>query len=409
MKLLFKLAWRNIWRNSRRSIITLAAVTFAALLAIGMRGIQLGTYALNYKTSIEMFAGYLQIQRKGFQDNPTITKSFRYDSKLRNELNSIKDLPANSPRIYADGLVSYKDVSLGAAVFGIIPDDEKKVTTLMDKVRDGRFFTSDTSNEIVIGSTLLENLGAKIGDKIVILSQGFDGSLGNMKLKIVGTVKLGVKQFDAMAVFMGLHTAQTLLGMRNRVNVIAFNAPGLDAVGAVKNKLSSVITEPDLTVLTWEKVMPELREAIEFDNVSGIFFLGVLIVIVAFGILNTVLMSVTERFREFGVVLSIGMPQKNLVKLVYIETIMITLMGIVLGNLLAWGVNYYIVLHPIILGGNYSQIYEQYGWVPRMESSLDPSIFFNVSISILIIAVISTIYPAYKVFVLEPLKGIRHT
>jgi len=127
VKLLLLLAWRNVWRNKRRSFITLSAVAFAALMAIAMRGIQLGTYALNYKTIIETFPGYIQIQKIGYKKNPSLNKAFVYSENLETKLISMHGVTGSSPRINADGLVSFGDVSLGAAVFGIIPEKEKNV------------------------------------------------------------------------------------------------------------------------------------------------------------------------------------------------------------------------------------------------------------------------------------------
>jgi len=132
-------------------------------------------------------------------------------------------------------------------------------------------------------------------------------------------------------------------------------------------------------------------------------------VIVAFGILNTVLMSVTERFNEFGISLSIGMPQLKLVYLVLIETVFLTLLGIALGNIIGWGINYYILLNPIQVGSEIGKIYEEYGFLPVIESSLNITIFIYTSISVLIISLVSCLYPVYKVYKLEPLKGIRYT
>ena len=409
MKLLLKLAWRNIWRNKRRSILTLAAVIFAVLMAIGMRGIQLGTYDLNIKTAVELFSGYLQVQVKGYNDTPKLSSSFTEDNDLASALKNTKDIQAYSSRIYADGLISFKDNSRGVAIFGIEPNKEKKVTTFLENVDEGKFFDSDTSNEIVVGSQLLENLNAKVGDFIVLLAQGFDGSLGNQKFKIVGTVRLGVQELEATVVFMGLKTAQSLLAMKNKVNVIAIKASDLSKLKEIETNLSSQIKNKGLVVLPWNEVNPELQQAIQLDNVSGILFLGILIVIVAFGILNTVLMSVTERFREFGVVLSIGMPQKKLTYLVYIETMFIAVIGLIFGNLLGYFVNYYLMLHPIVFGGEIKRLYELYHFLPELRSSLRVSIFIYVSLSIIGISVISCLYPAYKVYKLEPLKGIRQT
>ena len=409
MRLLLKLAWRNIWRNKRRSILTLAAVTFAVLMAIGMRGIQLGTYALNIKTAVELFSGYLQVQTKGYNETPKLSLCFREDKNIKSAIESTKGIQSYSSRVYADGLISFKDNSRGVAIFGIQPDKEKEVTTFVENIDTGKFFTSDSSDEIVVGSQLLKNLNAKIGDEVVLLAQGFDGSLGNQKFKIVGTVRLGVQEMEATVVFMGLKSAQSLLALGNKVNVIAIKANDLNNLNEIKNNLSTKLLNKNLAVLSWNKVNPELQQAIQLDNVSGILFLGILIVIVAFGILNTVLMSVTERFREFGVVLSIGMPQKKLTYLVYIETMFIALIGLLFGNLLGYFVNYYLILHPIVFGGELKKLYELYHFLPELRSSLQISIFVYVSFSIIGISILSCLYPAYRVFKLEPLKGIRQT
>jgi len=409
VKLLIKLAWRNIWRNKRRSILTLAAVIFAVFMAIGMRGIQLGTYALNIKTAVELFSGYLQVQAKGYNDTPKLSLCFAEDKNIISALKNTEGIQSYSSRIYADGLISFKDNSRGVSIFGIEPDQEKKVTTFVENIDKGKFFDSDSSNEIVVGTQLLENLNAKIGDEIVLLAQGYDGSLGNQKYKIVGTVRLGAKELESTVVFMGLKTAQSLLAMGNKVNVIAIKTSDLNSLNEIESNLASKIKNRELTVLPWNKVNPELQQAIQLDNVSGILFLGILIVIVAFGILNTVLMSVTERFREFGVVLSIGMPQKKLTYLVYIETLFIAVIGLIFGNLLGYIVNYYLILHPIVFGGELKNLYELYHFLPELRSSLQVSIFVYVSLSIIGISLLSCLYPAYKVYKLEPLKGIRQT
>ena len=214
---------------------------------------------------------------------------------------------------------------------------------------------------------------------------------------------------EATVVFMGLKSAQSLLALGNKVNVIAIKANDLNNLNEIKNSLNTKLPNKNLTVLPWNQVNPELQQAIQLDNISGILFLGILIVIVAFGILNTVLMSVTERFREFGVILSIGMPQKKLTYLVYIETLFIALIGLLFGNLLGYFVNYYLILHPIVFGGELKKLYELYHFLPELRSSLQISIFIYVSFSIIGISILSCLYPAYRVYKLEPLKGIRQT
>jgi ABC-type lipoprotein release transport system permease subunit len=409
VKLLLKLAWRNIWRNKRRSLLTFFAIAFAALAAIAMRGIQNGTFNLNIKNSVELFSGYIQIQKKGYLDNPTLNSSFNINSNIASLLKNTDGVLSYSPRVYSDGLICFKNNSSGVSVMGIEPAMEKNVTTFVQNIDRGKFFDSDSSNEIVVGSKLMDNLGANIGDEIILLSQGYEGTLGNQKFKIAGTVRFGSPDLESAVVFMGIKSAQSLLGLGTRVSVIAIKVQDFERLEKIKNSLSNKVNNPVLSVLLWNEVNPEMQQQINLSNIRGILFNGILIVIVAFGILNTVLMSVTERFREFGVILSIGMPQVKLSYLVYIETFLITILGLFFGNLLGFGVNYYFVVHPIVFGGELKKLYEMYHFLPLAQSSVQLSIFLNVSLSIIIISLLACIYPAYKVYKLEPLKGIRHT
>ncbi|KAB2847188.1 MAG: ABC transporter permease [Melioribacteraceae bacterium] len=409
MKLLLKLAWRNIWRNKRRSILTLCAIIFATFASVAMRGMQIGTYELNISNAVNMFSGYIQIQKNGYRQNPSINKNFKYNNEIEEKINSVPGILGYAPRVYADGLISFKDNSLGAAVFGVDPQKEKSTTKFLDRVKEGKFFESHDTYEIVLGTKLMENLKAKIGDEIVILSQGYDGSLGNLKFKIIGTVKMGMQEFDASTAFIGLETAQELVAMYGRIHAIAIKADDITNVENIQNVLTQKLNDGNLAVLSWEEVMSDFKQSIELDNVSGIFMLLILITIVAFGILNTVLMSVTERFNEFGVTLSIGMPQMKLVSLVFIETFFLTLIGIVIGDIIGWFINYILILNPVEFGGELGKIYEEYGFLPRMESTNTISIFINTTLTILLVSMLSSIYPAYKTYKLEPLKGIRYT
>ncbi|MBU2491485.1 MAG: ABC transporter permease [Bacteroidetes bacterium] len=409
MRLLIKLAWRNIWRNKRRSLLTLCAIVFATFASVAMRGMQIGTYELNISNAVNMFSGYLQLQKKGYQQNPSLNKNFKYTNNIKEKLESDENVISFAPRVYADGLISYKDNSLGAAIFGIDPQKEKTTATFINRINDGRFFTTTDSYEIVLGTKLMQNLKAGIGDDIVILAQGFDGSLGNLKFKIVGTVKMGMQEFDASTAFIGLETAQELVAMYGRIHALAIKVNDISLVEPVKTELVEKIDDPDLVLLSWDEIMSDFKQSIELDNVSGIFMLLILIVIVAFGILNTVLMSVTERFNEFGIILSIGMPQIKLVSLVFIETLFLTMIGVIIGDVIGWFINYMLILNPIEFGGELGRIYEEYGFLPRMESTNTISIFINTTLTIVIVSLLSSLYPAYRTYKLEPLKGIRYT
>jgi ABC-type lipoprotein release transport system permease subunit len=409
VRLIAKIAWRNLGRNRRRSVITVLAVAFAALFAIAMRGVQLGTYEENISFALRLFPGSAQVQAPGFLENPTLHRSFIPDGRTVRAIREAGGVEGYAPRVIADGLVSYRGNSLGAALFGIDPARERGVTTIASRVSAGDFLRSDSSDDVVVGYKLLENLKAAVGDRIVILSQGYDGTTGNRRFTIAGTVKTGSGEFDRMAVFLGLRTLQDLLGMGGRVQVIALSIRDVDRAGEAAAALNASLDTARTVAIPWQKVVPDLEQSIDLDNISGMVFLGILIVVVAFGILNTVLMSVTERFREFGVLLALGMPQGKLAWVVFLETMMITLAGLAIGNVLAFGVNWYLMVHPVEFGGDYAAMMEEYGFLPLMRSSLRAGSFFNTTVAVLAISVLSTVYPLYRTYRLEPLKGIRYT
>lgn len=410
MKLILKLAWRSIWRNWRRSLITILAVFFATLLSIAMRGMQIGIYEVNIKNAVEMFSGYLQVQRNGFQDNQTLSRSFKDSDEIKNALKANDHVTGFSPRIYANGLIGRnKGNSFGAAIFGVDPVQELRVSKLHEKIKDGKFLNKDSIYQVVVGYKLLKNLDLEIGDEVVILSSGFDGSTGNYKYRIVGTSRFGNTEMDAMSIFMRLDAAKELLTMNDRYSVYTVSIDDMKNLQETQNELKSAIKDTSLTVLNWEEIMPSLKQSIEFDNVSGIVYLGFLVIIVAFGILNTVVMSITERFREFGVMLALGTKNIKLTIIVFFETIFMTLIGVLAGNIVGYILNYCMMKNPIDLSGDMAEMYEQFGFLPQLHSTVAPEIFISTSISIFVIALLVYIYPAYRLSKLEALKGIRYT
>ncbi len=408
MNLIFKLAWRNIWRNWRRSLFTIAAVTFAVILSVVMRSMQKGTYKANIKTTVELFSGYLQVQKEGFMDSPSLSKSFKVTPGLNNILKNNPLVKSYSKRITSNGLVGFKHNSVGAIIFGLNPEVELKVTKINERVNEGRFISSDNIYDITVGYKMLKNIGANIGDTVVILTSGFDGSMGNAKFRIAGTMKMGQQEFDGMAVFMHIDAASRLMAMHGRVSYLAIALNKLSDIPQAQQSISSKLPA-GLIVLSWDEFLPSLKQQIELDNHTGILYLGILVMVVAFGILNTLLMSISERYKEFGIMLALGTSQKILVKIVLLETVFILLMGEIIGNVIAWGVNYYFYLNPIILTGDMVEMYEEYGFIPALYFTMDAEVFINSSVIILIVGLITFLYPAYRLFKLEALKGIRYT
>ncbi|MCU0412656.1 MAG: ABC transporter permease, partial [Bacteroidetes bacterium] len=260
MKLLLKLAWRNIWRNRRRSILTILAVIFASFLSLLQRGLATGTWEVNVRNTVEMVAGYLQVQRTGYQDNPSLTKSLAYPATLRSILQQTDGVSGFAPRIQGDGLVSFRDRSSGVLLMGLDPEAEQRVSRFHRRVIEGRYLSTGAQDEVVVGTTLLTNLGARVGDTIVVLAQGYDGVLGNLKFRVVGSIRMGVQSFDAGTILMTVGAAQELLAMEGRVSVVAISIDDLNELEEVRTRLQGGIDSAPIgqtSVLTWDEVMPD--------------------------------------------------------------------------------------------------------------------------------------------------------
>jgi len=404
-----KLAWRNIWRNWRRSVLTILAIFFAALLSVVSRSAQLGTYAVNIKHTIEMFTGYFQIQNQGYLDNPKLTNSFRLTPQLKELLDSNKNIKSYSERISGSGLISYKQNTIGVFLLGISTEQEARTTKIKGRIKSGTFLDINKSNGIIVGRDLIKNLKAKLGDTIVVLAPGADGTMGNMKFVILGTYSLGSSDFDANSAMINLKTADTLLSMYGKMHIIAVKLKDPNDISSTVDYINSNTSDKKIVAIPWEKVLPELKQSIELDNVSGLIMYFLLMVVVAFGILNTVLMSINERYKEFGIMLALGVKNTRLLQIVFLEVLFLILLGIITGNAVALSINYYLYNNPIYVSGDFAELYEMFGFLPAYYFSLEPGLYINISLSIVVISLLSFIYPAYKIIKLEPLKGIRYT
>ncbi len=391
----------------------MSSVVFAITLSIVQRGMQYGTYAETIKTAVRASTGYLQVQKVGYNKSPTIQKSFALSPALRKMIDEAPGVNGSSPRIETDALLSYRDQSLGVLITGIAQKTEGTVTDFPEKVSSGRFLSEDTTGSsvpgIVVGDKLLRNLGARVGDSVVVLAQGVDGVLGNMFIRIVGTFRTGSEEFDRVGAFMNISDLQTFLGMEGRINAIAISVADPDEVQIVAGHLNRMLKPMGLVAHPWQDLLPQLKQMIELDNSSGVLYIIILLFVVGFGIMNTVLMSVTERFREYGVMLSLGMSQERLVTAVAMEIFFLLVMGFIAGNGIGAAVNAYWLRHPILLGGDLASLYQEYGFAPVLISSLSFRIFVDSTLTILGISIVASVYPLWRVLTLEPLKGIRYT
>ena len=404
-----KMAWRNIWRNPRRSILTMLAVAFACLLLIFMLSWQFGSYETMINSTVKIQTGHIQVQALEFREKNDIRLAVQDPAAIIRILKKTAGINAYTLRSKTFSLISSKNRTCGAMVIGIDPVREGRMSPLKKLVRKGRYFSSDDSNQAIIGSLLAKNLRVNIGDELIILGQGFDGSVAASMVKVKGIFNSGQDDFDRGLVHIPLKFFEAVYAMRGAVHEVVVTANSLKEVAEIKKKvaagLASAGLKTKLVVLDWKQLMPGLIEAIKMDLVSGLIFYVILIVVVAFSILNTFLMAIFERTREFGILMALGISAGKLTRLLLLESMTMTLLGVFIGAIAGSLITSYFQAHGIVIPGS-TELLRQYGLPERMHprlSLLSASIGAGI---VLLITSLTALYPALKVRRLRPLEAM---
>jgi ABC-type lipoprotein release transport system permease subunit len=409
MSIEIKMAWRNIWRNSRRSVLTILAIVFATMLLVFMLSFQFGSYDTMINTAVKIHTGHVQVQAEGYRDKMDIRLVVPNPGAVDDVIKDIPGIEAYTSRANAFSLVSSSDRTYGVLLTGIDPEREAKVSTLKKLVQRGEYLAQEDTDMALVGELLARNLKVDIGDELVALGQGRDGSVAASVLKVKGIFSSGEDKFDRNSVQMPLGYFQDVFSMRGAVHEMVVLGRSLEDVKKIKKELGagvrSIDNDGNLVVLDWVELMPGIVQSIKLDLVSGLIMYVILIVVVAFSILNTFLMAIFERTREFGVLMAIGMTPGRLMKSLFLESATITLIGIILGIISGGMITWYYQVHGILISGA-SELLSQYGLPERMYPQLS---VLSVSIGagiVLIITILTAIYPVLKVRRLRPVEAM---
>jgi putative ABC transport system permease protein len=404
-----KMAWRNIWRNPRRSILTISAIAFASLLLVFMLSWQFGSYETMIDAVVKVHTGHLQVQARDYNEDREMRQVVPNPESILAGLGKIPNVAAFTSRGQAFALTASADRTYGALVTGIDPARESSVSRIRDFVREGKYLDSSDPNTALVGSLLARNLKVGLGDELTLLGQGRDGSAAATVVTVRGIFRSGQNEFDRNTLYMPLATFQETFTMGVAVHEIVILADALDHIPGIRKTLQEEIAGSGqskvLTILDWSELMPGVLQSIKIDLVSGFIMYLILIVVVAFSILNTFLMVLFERTREFGVLLAVGATPGRLSRLLLIESTSMTLVGIVFGIILGSLVTAYFEAHGIVISGT-GEVLQQFGLPERMYPQLSLlSILIGAGI-VLVITLLTALYPAHKVRHLEPVEAM---
>ncbi len=467
----YLLAWRNLWRNQRRTMITAASVLFAVFFALIMRSMQLGSYDHMFKNAIESYTGYIQIQHENWWDDRTVDNSFTVTDSLRRKLESDKNVVTTIPRFESFALASAENKTKGVMVMGIDPDKENLLSKVHDKKVKYRITEEvvqeienddrlpEKTREVVslfkdhsytnaerllmdlkiskdkketylpileshaffkngdihmgepgvwLGDNLSRYLGMEIGDTLVLISQGYHATTAAGKYEIKGIVRQPVPDVDSRVVYMPVDMARQFYNAGQNLTSIAVHLEKNDEKEVAETRARlAEKLEEPLVVKDWKEMNELLIQQMEADNKSGMIMIAILYLVIAFGVFGTILMMTAERRREMGVLVAIGMQKRKLAAVVSYEMVYIGLMGILAGVALAIPFILYGQHNPIVFKGEMALMFEDFGFEPLLAFKSIDRYFLWQMLVVGLIVLASLTYPVSRIFRLKVVNALR--
>lgn len=403
--MLLSLAWRNIWRQPRRTLLNVSSIAFAALIMVFLLSFQLGTYATMKENVLRVMDGFAQLQPPGYHDDPQLKKTIAQPDAVLARIESRTGIVA-APRARSFAILSDGEKSFGAAIVGVDPAREPRVSTLANTVRQGRYLKPGDEDQVVLGSALARNLGVGIGDTVSMLGQARDGGIAADVFTVAGIFNTGTPELDRQLAEIPLARFQATFSLGSNVNLIVLAGPSLASVTDALPALRQQLADRRLEVRSWQELEPGLNAAISLDLGTSMLWYASLVIVVVFIILNTLLMSVLERTREFGVLLAIGMRPGALGAMIWLELGMLALVGLSAGIALGGAVTLVISHYGLELPGS-EAMFAQWGLPGRLFPRLS---LFSASAGPLVMGLsilLAGIFPYRRASALEPISAMR--
>jgi ABC-type lipoprotein release transport system permease subunit len=404
------MAWRNVWRNPRRTILTILAIAFACMLLIFMLSLQFGTYDVMINAAVGSQTGHVQVFAKGYDKDRKMRRVIDDPSAVADILERAPGLEGFTFRANAFALLSSEDRTYGGVVTGIDPRSEVRVSTIRSTIRQGEYLAPGDVNAAVVGGLLAKNLHVGVGDELVVLGSGRDGSVAATVLIIKGIFVSGLDSYDRSAIQIPLDYFQDVFAMRGAVHEAVGVCSTLYGVGGaqafISSHLHSIGQKPSLVCKRWDELMPGLIQSIQMDLGGGIIMYAILLVVVAFSIMNTFLMAVFERTREFGTLMAIGARPGRLTRMLLYESAFLAICGLILGVGIGVALTLYAGNAGIPLGGGEGML-RQYGISNRIHPLLTWITCTAGPAAVFCITMLTALYPALKVRTLKPVEAMR--
>ena len=404
--MLVALAWRNLWRRSQRTVLSLISIALVTALLVFMLSFQEGVYGVLKEATLRIFDGYAQLQPPGWADDPTLDRVIDHPGALARQAEGLRGVSAAAPRVNAFAILAHGARSYGAAVVGVDPARERRVSSIASMIRTGRYLATGDSDAAILGETLARNLDLAVGGEVTVLGEARDGSVAADVLHVVGLYHSGVPELDRSILEMPLARAQDAFGMEGAANTIAVGGPSLAAVDHAVPVLRTLGHRAGVSVRDWAALEPALREGIDLKYAIAMMFYATLVVVVAFIILNTLLMSVLERTREFGMLLALGMRPGRIGAMVWIELLGLALLGCLFGLVLGGGATLWLQRQGVVVPID-PRLLAQFALPARLYPTLTPLSALFGPMSLLAAIIVGGVVPYLRVAGLTPALAMR--
>ena len=400
----FKMAWRNIWRNRRRTIVTVAAMSLALLAMICYSGFAQGMLGDLEKKVVEMETGDLQLHAAGYRDKPQIyTRMADADAVLAR----LREAGFRaSGRLLGAGLAASKDQSAGVQFRGVDVAHDKTVTRVQTKIRDGRWLDATDPTGVVLGHRLAKTLGIAVGGKLVVLSQAADGSMANELYTVRGVLRSVSEVVDRAGVYLTAGAYRELFVIPGGAHQIVVRRPADEPLVAAVARAKTLAGPHE--VRSWKQLMPTIASMVE--NARGMLYFMFMLVYIAIAIviLNAMLMAVFERIREFGVLKAIGMGPGMVLRLVLTESALQTALAMLIGLMLSVPCVWYLAVHGVNMTSMAGLSTHGMSWDSIIYGAATPAIFAGPLVTLAVIVALAVLYPAVKAALISPVAAIQH-
>ncbi len=405
---MLRMSFRNLFRQKRRSLLTALTMFGGFLLGSLAIGLSDGSFNGIVNAFTRTRLGHIQVHAKGYRDRPSLNKVLRDYRRIGAVIEAAPGAESWAPRVYAAGLVSVGERTDTARIVGIDPELETRATGFDRKVTSGRGFSAGAGKEAVLGAGLARALKASLGDGVTVVSQAADGSLANDTYTLVGLAETGDMAEDRTTMFLRLDDARELFALDDSVHEIVVVARSLGAVKGLNAALHERLAGEAVDVEPWQEFARSFYEAMRADRRGHSMQLLVLVIVVAIGVLNTALMSVLERRREFGILKALGTRPRRVFGLILVEIQLLALLSVLGGFAVSLPLNAWLSDHPLPLTSEPMTIGGMQ-WESVFVSEVNARIFVVPAATILLSAFLVSLMPALKAARTEPAQSIRMT